>query len=242
MEQKIPIVEIFESIQAEGPLIGVPSIFVRVYGCSLHCRFKGESCDTPYAVSKEKDKAVFMTVDEVEEKIRSYNSTNIVFTGGEPTLYQKFLLKLMENLWFYYSYEIETNGTILLTNHFENSVSQFNISLKLKSSNQLNKTLDKRRINYNILKSFSLNKSYFKFVITNPKEDIKEIQEILKKLSKVYNVSCKEISDKVYLMPEGINRKDIIKHSPEVVNLCIKNGYKFSPREHIIIWNGKRGQ
>ena len=38
------ISEIFYSIQGEGMLVGVPSVFVRTSGCNLRCAW----CDTPY--------------------------------------------------------------------------------------------------------------------------------------------------------------------------------------------------
>src|SRR5476649_2602358 len=40
----LKIAELFYSIQGEGSLVGVPSVFIRTSGCNLRCGW----CDTPY--------------------------------------------------------------------------------------------------------------------------------------------------------------------------------------------------
>ena len=40
----LKIAELFYSIQGEGSLVGVPSVFIRTSGCNLRCAW----CDTPY--------------------------------------------------------------------------------------------------------------------------------------------------------------------------------------------------
>jgi len=233
-----PIIEVFESIQGEGKGIGTPSIFVRFWGCNLRCQFAGSECDTPYAVSREKENAVDMTPEELADKIKTYKSKNIVFTGGEPTLYQTYITDVMSNLnqflttdeKEYYTAEVETNATIPLDSKFRNSINQFNMSVKLSSSNQLNKDYDKIRYSPKAIKTFPIKRSHFKFVIDN-ENDIKE----------VIKISSKFPDFEVYLMPQGMTRKDIIKNSQMVAKLCTVFGYKFSPREHIIIWDNKRG-
>ena len=59
------IAEIFRSLQGEGRLTGVESIFVRTAGCNLRCRY----CDTPYASWTPEGEELSLTeiVDRVEQ-------------------------------------------------------------------------------------------------------------------------------------------------------------------------------
>ena len=43
-QNKVDIKEIFESIQGEGPYIGVNQLFIRFSDCNLHCKY----CDTDF--------------------------------------------------------------------------------------------------------------------------------------------------------------------------------------------------
>jgi len=223
------ITEIFESIQGEGAGIGKPCIFVRVWGCNLRCRFDGVECDTPYAVYTEKNKALDSSALDVIDRIQELTPKHIVWTGGEPTLYQDFIVDVMTGLIGEYTCEVETNGTKVLSEDLINVVDWFNLSLKLKSSNQLNEHYDNVRVNDKAIGSFPLGKTYFKFVI-NSKEDFFEVEELTKKYP-----------FPTYLMPQGVTRDEVIKNSEAVVDMCIKYDYRFSPREHIIIWDKKRG-
>ncbi|MCB9824967.1 MAG: 7-carboxy-7-deazaguanine synthase QueE [Planctomycetota bacterium] len=40
---KVPVIEVFSSVQGEGPRVGERQVFVRLAGCDLRCAF----CDTP---------------------------------------------------------------------------------------------------------------------------------------------------------------------------------------------------
>jgi 7-carboxy-7-deazaguanine synthase len=79
--------EIFYSLSGEGVSQGIPTVFVRLAGCSLRCGIDGTRklwCDTGYALS---DKAgTEMSLDEVLAKIESFSSTptQVLLTGGEP--------------------------------------------------------------------------------------------------------------------------------------------------------------
>jgi 7-carboxy-7-deazaguanine synthase len=72
------ISEIFHSIQGEGELTGVPSVFVRTSGCNLRCTW----CDTPYASWQPEGRP--LTVEEVVAEVSRHPSRHVVLTGGEP--------------------------------------------------------------------------------------------------------------------------------------------------------------
>jgi 7-carboxy-7-deazaguanine synthase len=100
------ICEIFRSLQGEGTLIGTPTVFVRTAGCNLECAW----CDTPYA-KKEGDE---MTVPEILEKVKAFETHFVCVTGGEP-LFQKESVKLIDDLLKAgYHVSVETNGSISL--------------------------------------------------------------------------------------------------------------------------------
>jgi 7-carboxy-7-deazaguanine synthase len=99
------VLEIFYSIQGEGKGQGRPTIFVRLAGCNLDCRW----CDTPNA----HDEGNHLGLSEIIGKIREFRCREICITGGEPLLQEAELLDLLRLLCSLgYRTEIETNGTI----------------------------------------------------------------------------------------------------------------------------------
>ena len=96
-----PIVEIFHSVQGEGYHSGMPHVFVRFGNCNLRC----EWCDTDFLTYDEMD------LQDIVEKVLSYNCKRVIFTGGEPCMQDLdkigYVLKQHGiNL------SVETNGTI----------------------------------------------------------------------------------------------------------------------------------
>src|SRR2546421_2517051 len=72
--------ELFYSIQGEGKLTGVPSVFVRASGCNLRCTW----CDTPYASWHPEGEDV--PVEQIVRRIAEYPARHVVVTGGEPMI------------------------------------------------------------------------------------------------------------------------------------------------------------
>src|SRR5258707_7804084 len=72
--------EVFYSIQGEGKLVGVPSVFVRASGCNLRCTW----CDTPYASWEPEGEE--LTVAQMTAQVEAFGARHVVLTGGEPMI------------------------------------------------------------------------------------------------------------------------------------------------------------
>jgi len=204
--------EIFYSIQGEGILIGVPSIFLRLTGCNLRCYF----CDTKYAYVQGKE----MSIQMILNTIRKFACNNICITGGEPLL-QKDTIKLIENL-LKNNYKIclETNGSISIKKLVGKKFLIISLDIKCPSSGSHAQMIMK-----NI--SYLSQKDQLKFIIGN-KEDYDYAKKILKK----YNPQCTVFFQPVW----GTNPKKLaswILKDGLIVRLALQL--------HKIIWEEKRG-
>jgi len=107
------ISEIFFSIQGEGIYIGLPTIFIRLFGCNLDCAW----CDTNYAKGQSSQKENDgdwheMSVEEILEATKTYPCKRVCVTGGEP-LFQDGVYKLISQLIKKkYRLSVETNGSL----------------------------------------------------------------------------------------------------------------------------------
>src|SRR3712207_3259884 len=72
--------ELFYSIQGEGKLTGLPSVFVRASGCNLRCSW----CDTPYASWDPEGDDV--PVPNIVREVEAFGAKHVVLTGGEPMI------------------------------------------------------------------------------------------------------------------------------------------------------------
>src|SRR5205807_10197105 len=100
------IAEIFYSIQGEGMLTGVPSVFIRTSGCNLRCVW----CDTPYTSWNPEGRD--MTIDEIVTAVREHPASHAVITGGEPMIAEP-IVELTERLKALDLHiTIETAGTV----------------------------------------------------------------------------------------------------------------------------------
>lgn len=124
------LIEVFSSIQGEGPLVGVRQIFVRFNGCNLSCNY----CDTPASLGLSADqwsaelapgsgqRILFRnpaSLSELMNVIRRLQDTwgphhSVSLTGGEPLLHASFISDLADALHeMGLRVYLETNGSLV---------------------------------------------------------------------------------------------------------------------------------
>ncbi len=101
---RLRLTEIFYSLQGEGLTAGVPTVFVRLTGCPLRCRY----CDTAYAFTGGE----WHGYEAVLERVASYPARHVCVTGGEP-LAQPNCIGLLSTLADAgYEVSLETSGAL----------------------------------------------------------------------------------------------------------------------------------
>jgi 7-carboxy-7-deazaguanine synthase len=101
---RLRISEIFVSLQGESTSVGLPTVFVRLTGCPLRCRY----CDTEYAFQGGE----YLQLPELLARVAAFQVRHVTVTGGEP-LAQPACLSLLTQLCDAgYSVSLETSGAL----------------------------------------------------------------------------------------------------------------------------------
>ena len=205
-------------------------------------------CDSSASWSaKYKHLSPFATTDELAFEISKYASwskdNHLVITGGEPLLgrqkayiemFDRPELKDLTHLTF------ETNGSKKVIPEFSDDLNMRNIDVTWMCSPKLSLTGEDQTITIDPDSLLSMNKVHnsninLKFVIRD-NEDILEVEQALNK----YSDAGVEVED-VFLMPEGATLEGQELTERNVADLCMKHGYKFSPRLHINLFGNAWG-
>jgi 7-carboxy-7-deazaguanine synthase len=226
------ISEIFYSIQGEGKLMGVPSVFIRASGCNLRCVW----CDTPYASWEPQGEE--MGVEQIMDRIKHWSATHAVVTGGEPTIMPD-IASLCDALHQRNKHiTIETAGTV----YVPIAVDLASLSPKLSNSTPHEReggrfaaAHERQRMNISVLQQFIEAAPDFqlKFVVSG-ESDLVEIHSVLKQLTGWKG-------DDILLMPEGVDRAILEERSAWLGEICKREGFRFCPRLHIMLYGNKRG-
>ena len=218
MGKKVKLIEVIRTWQGEGVSRGIPMLLCRFKTCNLKCYF----CDTlvKMRISKEAEHDI-----EDLQKEMDRNKLSLMITGGEPTV----------------------------PKHFDETVTLLN---------ELNYTVANVESNgfklYELIGEVKPTKSVI--FIYSPKifeeEDIESAKETLNKIAGHHSVHVKVVWDgspyveeflswltkqedlieqhRVWLMPQGATRAELIKNSEVVFDLCEKYIFSFSSRDHLI--------
>jgi 7-carboxy-7-deazaguanine synthase len=224
--------ELFYSIQGEGKLVGVPSVFVRASGCNLRCVW----CDTPYASWKPEGDDV--AVAEIVRRVNEFGAKHVVVTGGEPMIMPDIVELCSALKKSGHHITIETAATV-----FEPvAMDLASLSPKLSNSTPTQReggkfaaSHERQRLNFSVIQKFidAAPDFQLKFVVSG-EEDLLEIEEILQRLQG-WNTSD------VLLMPEGIDSAILDTRAPWIAEVCKNTGYRFCPRLHVHLYGNKRG-
>lgn len=228
------ISEIFYSIQGEGELAGVPSVFVRTSGCNLRCAW----CDTPYASWTPEGEA--RSVAQIIAEVQSHPAArHVVLTGGEPMIAKEIRELASELKKLRYHLTIETAATVAPDGIAADLAS---LSPKLLNSapNALEhatwrKRHEATRWQPETVRAWIDAYSYqFKFVVSRP-EDVEELEHMLAALKREIPRS------KILLMPEGTSVEKIRTRASWLSELCKSRGYRYAHRLHLELYGNRRG-
>jgi 7-carboxy-7-deazaguanine synthase len=226
------IAEVFYSIQGEGKLAGVPSVFVRASGCNLRCTW----CDTPYASWTPEGEDV--PVDRIVEQVRAHPARHVVITGGEP-LIMPDVADLCAALRGHGQHiTIETAATVYRPLELDLA----SLSPKLANSTPWEReggryaaAHEKQRLNHEVIQQFIDRSPAFqlKFIVAGP-TDLDEIQRVLGRLSNWRPAD-------VLLMPEGTDAAALRERAVWIAEACKHTGFRYCPRLHVELWGNQRG-
>jgi 7-carboxy-7-deazaguanine synthase len=221
------IAEIFYSVQGEGSLVGVPSIFVRTSGCNLRCSW----CDTPYTSwNPEGDE---LSIAEIVDRAAAFSAArHVVLTGGEPMiargsveLSQRFHERGLH-------ITVETAGTVFTPVECD----LMSISPKLSNSTPegvFRAQHERLRLQPDVLVRLMSSYDYqLKFVVAR-EEDMDEVCAVVAQVNAP--------AGKVILMPEGIRADVLHERGVWLAEICKQYGFRFTPRLHVDLYGNRRG-
>jgi 7-carboxy-7-deazaguanine synthase len=225
------ISEIFYSIQGEGLLAGVPSVFVRTSGCPLRC----EWCDTPYTSWAPEGEQ--QSIEEIVAMVDSFGARHVVVTGGEPMVAVGIDSLCAAFRHKGYHITIETAGVAFQRVECDlASVSPklSNSTPHQKEGGRFAKQHEERRWRPEVIRAFMEAYEYqLKFVI----DGASDLSELLRCLEELPNAT----KERVLLMPQGRTREELRARGLWVQEACKTHGFRFCPRLHVELFGDKRG-
>lgn len=255
------VIELYRSVQMEGGKTGIPHIILRTTGCSHRCFFgEGGWCDS-FTTSIHPEKGIYNLNQIKEFFIQNKDINHLMITGGSPTMHPKLVNELVnmfhkihDEIYDRDIYQrcfitIETEGShfvktdikidlVSMSPKFSNSIPILGIEKPLGGivDEKFIKQHNKLRLNKQaIIEMITYHKDYQIKPVVNPIQQSNIWNEVVKFLE---DMSIEK--NKVWIMPPGDSKEEILKSMGEVITFCTDNGYNYSGRDHIIAFGNTR--
>ena len=230
--RRMRVTEIYASVQGEGQLTGIPSVFVRASGCNLRCRF----CDTPFASWRHEVQDY--STPEIFEQIIAFDLEHLLLTGGEPMLFSELvpLCQCLREAGKHIT--IETAGTL----HLTLACDLMSISPKMSNSTPDARAADDNwparheasRLQPQVVRRLIAEYPYqLKFVVAT----VDDADEVFRYLDEMPDAP----RDHVWLMPEGTEIARLSQVGQWLEPFCRRHGVRFCPRRQIEWYGNRRG-
>jgi 7-carboxy-7-deazaguanine synthase len=172
-------------------------------------------------------------VDSLVSEVAAFGAGHVVVTGGEPMIAPEVVLLTSALRAQGMHITVETAGTV----YAPVACDLMSISPKLANSTPDDVTWgpvhERTRLRLDVLGKLLAEYSYqLKFVVAVP-GDLGEILELVSKLGAP--------AEHVLLMPEGRSAETLRERAAWLVPLCLKHGFRYSPRVQVDIWGDRRG-
>lgn len=252
----IEISDLFIAPQGEGLYMGRSSLFVRFHRCNLHCA----PCDSRYTWDKEdRGYSDFQTyaspkhllgamLAEVEKVPLAPEA--VVFTGGEPMIYQRdipwvalaYASAVKEEHDFVPAFEMETAGTIMPRYDLA-QVCHFNVSHKLPGMG--NEDIPVHKLwNAEAMLAFIRVNATFKPVVRLPGDEqpLRLYLSTLARSAERAGVSWERLRGSIYLMPCADSLDELQERQAGIVELALELGVRVTTRLHVVAYGAERGK
>ena len=220
MNEAFRISEIFHSLQGEGPSAGTPAHFVRLQGCDVGCHW----CDTKYSWDFGAGRT--LSAEQVWNETLALGAARLlVITGGEPLEHPDITRLLEQAVERWERVEVETSGVMPPSYRHERLF--YNLSPKLPSATP--RWADTWG---HVPAWLAEPRATFKVVVGDPPDPDDACRLIAEHLLP---------PERVMLMPEGMTDADLRRRAAALAELCVRHGWRLSPRLHVWMWGARRG-
>jgi len=220
MKKEVTLIENFVSWQGEGPDSGKAMIILRFKTCNRNCAW----CDTSVKMRVSAEASYKLT--DIQEVIFQ-RAAGILVTGGEPTVPKHFdeTVMLLNEL-NYPCANVETNGFNLyelISSVTPTKPVKFIYSPKIFRESDLIEATD-------TLEKVAGHHAVYVKLVHEPNNNLSMefIDYLVDEHQQLIN------NQRIWLMPMGTNRADLIKNAGPVFDLCEKHNFNFSSRSHVI--------